>query len=329
MHNGFTDLVYWQDSYWVSYRKGSKHASIDGEACLAVSTNRERFREVAHVKVPGDTRDPKIIPVDAGRLAMYFPTWIGGFKKRNLQQYVTFSNDGWNWEEPQPIYDPHWWLWRITKYDNRYYCGAYSSLGKTPGKPESHVVDFLVSDDLLHWEKLSRVEGMSAVESAVHFREDGAAWMISRDSGRGAPAVLSISQPPYSAWENQSLEYMIHSPAMLEHDGAVYVAGRRNALHDGPHFPFLNENPSGYVSSVGIWKLDGKSLQPIMYIPATGDSGYPGFIKDPKGRICLTYYSGHAYRMGVLPNRFRQSPDEPERWERVEQSDVYFAELEL
>ena len=32
-HNGFTDLQYWQGCYWVSYRKGTAHASADGEAC--------------------------------------------------------------------------------------------------------------------------------------------------------------------------------------------------------------------------------------------------------------------------------------------------------
>jgi len=27
MHNAFTDLKYWQESYWVSYRKADTHAS--------------------------------------------------------------------------------------------------------------------------------------------------------------------------------------------------------------------------------------------------------------------------------------------------------------
>ncbi|MHB0934782.1 MAG: hypothetical protein ACYDCO_06420 [Armatimonadota bacterium] len=28
-HNAFTDLQFWQGCYWVSYRKGAAHTSMD------------------------------------------------------------------------------------------------------------------------------------------------------------------------------------------------------------------------------------------------------------------------------------------------------------
>ena len=46
-HNAFTDLQYWQGNYWVGYRKGAGHISMDGEAVISVSADRRRFREVA------------------------------------------------------------------------------------------------------------------------------------------------------------------------------------------------------------------------------------------------------------------------------------------
>lgn len=57
LHTAFTDRAWWQGLYWVSYPQGAGHVSADGEATLVVSADRERFREVAHLNVPGDNRD--------------------------------------------------------------------------------------------------------------------------------------------------------------------------------------------------------------------------------------------------------------------------------
>ena len=58
-----------------------------------------------------------------------------------------------------------------------------------------------------------------------------------------------------------------------------------------------------------------------------GDCSYPGLIKDPEGRICMTYYSQHAYLMGVEPFPWQQWG--PAEAKALIPSDVYFAELAL
>ena len=78
LHNAFTDLAHWQSNYWVAYRKGAGHISMDGAITIAVSANRQRFREVAQLHVPGDNRDPKLLPIDEQHLALYFPSWTHG-----------------------------------------------------------------------------------------------------------------------------------------------------------------------------------------------------------------------------------------------------------
>jgi len=45
-----------------------------------VSADRTRFREVAHFHTPGDNRDPKLLPVDENQVALYFPSWVGGYE---------------------------------------------------------------------------------------------------------------------------------------------------------------------------------------------------------------------------------------------------------
>ena len=92
-HNGFTDLQHWQSMYWVSYRKGSGHATMDGEAVISVSTDRVRFREAARIKVYGDNRDPKLFAISEGRLACTIPSWHGSYRSNALRTYITFSGD--------------------------------------------------------------------------------------------------------------------------------------------------------------------------------------------------------------------------------------------
>ena len=85
---------------------------MDGAVALSVSEDRTRFREVAHVYMPGDNRDPKLLPVSEDRMALYFPSWVRGYEALELQQYITFSGDGYDWEKPTPILPAGNWLWR-------------------------------------------------------------------------------------------------------------------------------------------------------------------------------------------------------------------------
>lgn len=323
-HNGFTDLLHWQDCYWLGYRKGSAHASIDGEVCLSVSTDRARFREAARLKVPGDNRDPKLIATADGRLALYFPSWIGGSSKKNLQQYVTFSQDGFNWEEPAPILKPHWWLWRVVAHEGRYYGSCYTHQDRRSGEDRGYSLEFLVSDDLLNWEILGRVGGLS--EATFHFQPDGEVWMIARCSQpRVSPSYFCTARPPYADWEVTCLDALIHSPVMLEHDGVLYVAGRRHAGLENDHsFPVESQ------WSLGVWQVERNRVEPVLRLPASGDCAYPGFIEDPEGRICMSYYSQHAYQIGVVDQPAMLAPQLTAGKSKLPQrSDVYFAELEL
>ena len=70
-HNAFTDLVYWQGCYWVAYRKAAGHVAADGSPTVSVSTDRKRFREVAHLKVSGD--NPYPMAHDRGPVPLWGP----------------------------------------------------------------------------------------------------------------------------------------------------------------------------------------------------------------------------------------------------------------
>jgi hypothetical protein len=316
-HNAFTDLQYWQSLYWVSYRKGSGHISMDGEVIVSVSSDRSRFREIARVKLYGDNRDPKLFPISKDRIAMTIPTWEGNYESKSLRQYITFSEDGYNWEKPQRILEDGEWLWRIREHNGSYY-GLVTELGTKADGSRQHNLVLKTSNDLLKWEPLARIgsseEALS--ESDITFQNDGTAWIVARSSKEPGYSYFCYSTDPYSDWNIQPLGAMIHAPIILEHNGSLYVTGRSNPSIEG-----ISDFPS--PASLGIWKLTHNKVESVLRIPAMGDCSYPGFIKDPEGRICLTYYSQHAYYMGVVDDHTlskdpSKNPD-----------DVYFAEIEL
>ena len=316
-HNGFTDLQYWQSLYWVSYRKGGGHASLGGEAVVSVSADRSRFREVARVKICGDNRDPKLFPISADRIAMTIPNWEGVYDSEHLRQYVTFSSDGFNWEKPKRILPNGHWLWRIRERDGTYY-GLVQELRPRPTGGRRHNLVLMTSKDLLNWQTQCRIgnDDIALNESDIAFRPDGTAWIVARSTKAPGYSYFCHAQPPYAKWQTQPLTALIHAPIMLEHNGELFVAGRSApALEGVVGFP--------WQSSLGIWKVSFGAVEPVLRIPAAGDCSYPGLIRDPEGRICLSYYSQHAYYMGVVPSEapFANSKAVPD--------DVYFVELDL
>ncbi|MFW6058756.1 MAG: hypothetical protein ACODAQ_01155 [Phycisphaeraceae bacterium] len=325
LHNAFTDLQYWQGCYWVSYRKGSAHASMDGEAVVALSHDRTRFREVAHLKVRGDCRDPKLLPLDDDRMAMYFPSWTRGAAQRELQHYICFSRNGFDWSEPQPVLEPNRWLWRVRRHEGRYYGLVQNVLAKPDGGSGPTLnLDLAVSDDLLEWETLCRIgtDAQGLCESDIHWWPNGEAWIVARSATvkqTGGNDYFCSAQPPYTDWQINEMSARCHAPIFLEHEGTLYVAGRR--------FPEV-EGEKTYPSpaSLGLWRVTRGDLELVLHVPAIGDCSYPGLIKDPDGRICMSYYSQHAYYLGALPRPARLHADAPEP---LAPNDIYFAEIEL
>lgn len=326
MHNGFPDLQFWQGAYWTSYRKGAGHTSMDARAVISVSHDRSRFTEMATARVKGDVRDPKLLPVDEDCLAMYFPSWIdgSGCEERDgkryckpVQQFITFSDNGHDWQRPRPILDPCLWLWRIRKHAGRYYGLIQNLKDAYVGDKPPHQLDLAVSEDLLQWETIARI-GDGLNESDIVWRPDGEAWIVSR-TVKGSRSVFASAQPPYTEWRTVDMAPMVHAPVMLEHEGQLFVAGRSRPGSEGiTDAPFQG-------SALSVWRVGRGTLEPVLRIPASGDCAYAGLIKDPEGRICISYYSQHAYTLGVIP---RRQPT-PDMENPGGESDIFFAEIEL
>jgi hypothetical protein len=325
MHNAFTDMRHWQGDLWITYRKASDHVSTDARAVVAVSSDRVRFREVASLKMPGDVRDPKFFPVSDDKMALFFPSWHGGYKKYALRQYITFSEDGMNWDKPVRILGDNQWLWRIREHEGVYYA-LVQDLPYKKGEGVSHNLDLMTSTDLINWEKIASVgsdeEGLN--ESDISWRSNGEAWIVARNKN-STNSYFAYATAPYTDWTTIKLDQSVHAPVFLERGEELYVSGRCNLSYEGLDTPF-----PGAPYSTAVWKVTRGALERVVHIPAYGDCSYPGFIEDPDGNILLSYYSQHAYFLGVEDRIHRPVPNCPDNscWVYTP-NDVYLAELEL
>jgi hypothetical protein len=320
-HNAFTDLIHWQGEYWVAYRRAQSHkAHTPGEIVIAHSADRVRWREAARLKVAGDDRDPTFAVAPDGRLAVLTPVILNTESPERIQQYIAFSSDGYTWTPLQPILEPQHHIFRCRKREGKYYGLDILRM------PALRRLDLVVSDDLLRWQRVAGIgpDAMLLNESDIAFQPDGEAWVVARTLRKPDDSVFACARPPYTDWAVTDLKTMIHCPAILEYNGALYVAGRNFPAREG-------DTAWPFGRSLAVWRLMRGKVEAVLRIPAIGDCAYPGFIKDPDGRVCISYYSMHAYRMGVMQPFSTVAPGTEGRPGATigHVSDIYFAELEL
>lgn len=326
MHNAFPDLIHWQGAYWVTYRKSERHHyAPTARFMFATSTDRTRWREVSEVTMRGDVRGSKFAPLSDDRMGMVFSQVLmdpGKPDARQFQAHVAFTDDLVHWEEPIPILDPFFHIFRLRRREGRY----YAMVTLMPG--EERRLHLMASDDLIDWELVSRIgpDEDKINESDIHFRPDGEAWVVARTKRQGDHAWFGCAKPPYTDWELIDLKVKIHAPTILDHAGKLYVAGRCMPAEVG-------ESAWPFGHSLCIWELERGKVTPVLRLPAAGDSSYCGLIEDPDGRVCIAYYSQHAYYLGVIPpfggKVVSDDADPPRKLREGYAADIYFAEIDL
>jgi len=312
-HNAFTDICCWGGYYWLVYRRGSAHVSLDGSIVVLRSVDLERWHQAAVLETVGDDRDPKLCPTGEA-LYVFFGTWMPrpeGWPDEEfgpLVTHVCVTRDGIHWSEPIPVYRQNVWLWRVRCHQGIFYCAAYG--WEDPREKDRTFLDLLASHDGFNWKRISRIAGPEdrANEADLFFHPDGELWVIARTSRAPDYTILYISRPPYEEWERVDLKTTIHCPVFCESGGKLYVAGRRRT--DTPWRP--QSAPPG---NTGIFLVDRGGVTPFFALPSDGDAAYPGLLSRQPGRLLISYYSQHAYLSGVL------RPASPHS------ADIYVAEI--
>ncbi len=287
-HNAFTDLVRWHDRYYLCFRHGAGHLSMDGEIRVMVSQDLKGWEPCGTLDTLGDDRDPHFTMSDKA-LYTSFGTWDlthvegSGLPGRGkIKTYMAFSEDGTHWSEIKGMYEPYWWLWRVRWQGDAFYSVAYRLEWPSLKTGDCR---FLRSPDGVAW---------SAVSTVTQERmPDEADWLVQKDQSilsvirtcdDQGDAMLLRSDPERKQWKKKDLGVLVHSPVMVTWKSRTFVAGR-------------GKGENGSVTRV--WELANDKLVELVTLPSGGDTGYPGLVVDPatadaaNPAFFISWYSQH------------------------------------
>jgi len=284
-HNAFTDLTYWNGYYYLCYRNGDAHNSMDGSITIGRSQNMKEWHTIATLNTMGDDRDPHFT-VTPDRLYCFFGVWDLTHRdghatpnRKDVRSHVAWTEDGEEWSDVKGVWEPGWWLWRVRYFNGQFVTGAYTAKRPTPDMRETLL---LVSDDALNWRKHSVVtDEHMAGESDMWLEADQSLSLITR-TGDGN-AMLYRADPHWKNWDDGTrLSGIIHAPVVAFINGRQFVAGRAR-------------NPEGDGSLTKVWEIVEGESKEVLTLPSAGDTSYCGLIPAPDkdDALYISWYSQH------------------------------------
>jgi len=282
-HNAFTDLIRWQDAFYCAFREGKGHAGDIGSLRILRSSDGDQWESAGLLSMAEyDLRDAAICEMPDGRIMV-----LGGVQRmfdgvRRTGTFVSFSEDGDNWTEPQIVVDPGRWLWRVTWHGDTAYGVAYGA----PDHPG--VSSLLATHDGIQYQVVAKElldQGGRATEARVRFDDSGRAYILHRRDSEPNSAFLGIASPPYTDWTWHDLGVRIGGPNFVQIPSGQWIAAGR--LYDG-----------GARTELMWLDTDQKSLYPILRLPSGGDTSYPGLVWH-EGLLWVSYYSSHEGRTSI------------------------------
>lgn len=320
-HNAFTDILRWNDHYYVSYRTAQHHSMPpNGDVVIYRSADLVDWELCGRFDTGGDDRDPKLI--DAGdRLGVVFGTWIprwgdGTRSIRNVEtdliSHVAVSRDGKTWGAPRQIYGLNYWMWRILSDQDGFYCAGYHF--PVRAERDRRSVDLMFSDDLFEWKRIGQIRiGGSPGEPVLFRTNDKTLRCVIRTEQPDDHSWIGEAREPYENWNWTDLGVMIHAPVVL-HVGDRWICAGRSK---GEHLPVdaIPEDPDGRSHHTSVWDITDSRAEHILTVPSAGDCSYCGLAHGPDGDVVMSYYSQHE--------RFPLPSDRPTP------ADVYLARFTL
>jgi len=287
-HNAFTDLVQWREHYYLCFRHGATHNSMDGEIRVMRSADLKTWEPCGTLITWGDDRDPHFVVTD-DTLYVYFGVWNlahdpghGTPDRGSVRSHFASTQDGKTWSKVQGIYEPGWWLWRVRWHDDAFYSLAYTAVRPRPSIRETRL---LKSEDGLDWTLVSTVtRERMAGEADMQFTPDGSMWLISRTGDKAGDAVYFKSDVTLTQWTSTDTGVLVHSPVIAPWKNRFFLAGR--GRKDG-----------AYVTTV--WEFSNGHPEELIVLPSGGDTGYAGLLADPASlegdvpALFVSWYSQH------------------------------------
>ena len=289
-HNAFTDLVRWNDAFYCAFREGRGHVSTDGKIRVLVSKDADHWDSAALISKAGfDLRDAHLSVTPAGRLML-----IGGAAPRKEDNqsaptgsFVSFSEDGRQWTEPQIAVEPGRWLWCVTWHEGKAYGVSY-----TAGPGDSYL-ELHVSTDGIHYASHVKklFEQGRPSEVTLRFDRDGTCYALvrrDRSGNESTSAILGISRPDYKQWQWKDLGANFRGfggPNFIPISGSHWIAAGR--MHAG-----------GAYTGLCYLDVENGTMTKLVKLPSGGDTSYPGLVWHDD-LLYVSYYSSHEGKTSI------------------------------
>jgi hypothetical protein len=285
MHNSNTDMIAWQDKFYISYVSSPYHFGSEKSTLhIKVSSDQgHTWLEVDTFNPFGeDIRDPKFAVI-GNRLFLY------ALKNTSFvaEPYITvysFTEDGVNWSvfDVVPGHDG-WLFWRPKTQDGvTFFNAAYwFEHGKSV---------LLKSTDGINWEIISTIHtGDRNDETEIQFLPDGKLIATARlefggfaDGAFGDPqgsTLIALSTPPYTEWTEllKSQLTRLDGPYLFTYHDRVYAVGRYqpDLGHSGP----LTAQGSVLARKrTSLFEVRTDGLVYLGDLPSAGDTSYTGVV---------------------------------------------------
>ncbi|MCP4169216.1 MAG: hypothetical protein GY758_00405 [Fuerstiella sp.] len=289
-HNAFTDLVRFQDRYYLTFRSCPDGHMVHptSSIIIMVSDDLESWQQVHRFSVKHrDTRDPHFLAFK-GKLFVYTGTWYSGATTLPRDQYdlnkhlgyAAWTFDGKSWNSPVLLDGTYGhYVWKASVFgETAFLCGRRKNDFAEGPKGEGTAVKSLMleSADGLIWRKKAVFQSVHGDETAFLFEPDGDILAIGRRGSQ--PAQILKSQPPYQEWSRNDLDRYIGGP-LLTRWGDRFVVGGRRVTAGGP--------------KTSMCWLVGEDLYEFALLPSAGDNSYPGFIELNPTNAVMSWYSSH------------------------------------
>jgi hypothetical protein len=286
-HNAFTDLIRYKDEWFCAFREGKGHVSPDGALRVLVSRDARTWSSAALVtSATADLRDPKLAVTHEGQLMLTTAGALHEPKDHRHQSMAWYSNDGRTWEDPQPIGDPGFWLWRVT-----WHRGLAYSIGYATG--DARLARLYRSYDGKRFDPIVKTlfgRGYPN-ETAMLFLPDETALIVLRRDQTDNTAQIGTAKPPYRTWAWRDLGVRLGGPQALRlPDGRILVAAR---LYDGK-----------VRTSLGWLDPATARFTEALALPSGGDTSYAGLVLH-EGIVYVSYYSSHEGKTSIYLARVK------------------------
>lgn len=299
-HNAFTDLIFWGERWYCTFREADAHVGGEGKLRVLESPDGEKWSSAALIAEQGiDLRDPKLSITPDNRLMIV----AGGsvYEGKTLlgrQPRVTFSKDGRTWTPPKRVLTEGEWLWRVTWRGEMAYGVSYNASARTTPAAQEAAKSGQAAPGPADW-KLKLVsskdgENFTLVthldvpghpnETTLRFLDNSEMLALVRREGGDTCGWFGRSQPPYQDWSWTPLKERVGGPNFIVLPGETMWAVCRS-------YPGGAKTVLSKLNSAGAY-------EPVLTLPSGGDTSYAGLVfRDEK--LWVSYYSSHEGKTSI------------------------------